>query len=77
MGGDIYALAALLYHLLTGIHPQTTPPGSTLQMPGKVVPGVPPSFDQLLFQNLQAMPEVRCSSADEFQKILSRMVKLP
>jgi serine/threonine protein kinase len=77
VGGDIYALAALLYHLLTGIHPKTTPAGSALQMPGKVVPGVPPSFDQLLFQNLQTMPEVRCSSADEFQKILSRMVKLP
>jgi serine/threonine protein kinase len=72
VAGDLYGLASVLYHLLTGIHP--TAQQQTPQVPSKIVPGVPPAFDQLIFQNLQSSPAVRSTSAEEFLKILSRTV---
>jgi serine/threonine protein kinase len=70
VAGDLYALAGVLYHLLTGVHPKQTP----LVAASKLVPGIPAAFDQLLFQNLQALPQVRCASAEQFLQILSRIV---
>jgi serine/threonine protein kinase len=71
VSGDIYALSAVLYHLLTGMHPKSQP---QIVASSKLVPGVPAAFDQLLFQNLQSMPQVRCASAEQFLQMLSRMV---
>ena len=71
VAGDIYALSAVLYHLLTGTHPKSQP---QILAASKIVPGVPAALDQLLFQNLQAMPQMRCASAEQFLQMLSRMV---
>ncbi|MBN2369751.1 MAG: protein kinase [Vicinamibacteria bacterium] len=71
VAGDLFALATVLYHLLTGMHPTSQ---QTPQVPGRIVPGVPPAFDQLIFQNLQPSPAVRSTTAEEFLKILSRTV---
>ena len=71
VAGDIYALSAVLYHLLTGTHPKSQP---QFVAASKLVPGVPVAFDQLLFQNLQPTPQVRCASAEQFLQMLSRMV---
>jgi serine/threonine protein kinase len=71
VAGDIYALSAVLYHLLTGTHPKSQP---QFVAASKLVPGVPAAFDQLLFQNLQPTPQVRCASAEQFLQMLSRMV---
>ena len=39
--GDLYAMAAVLYHLLTGVHPRTQAQGVGLPLPGTFAPGVP------------------------------------
>ena len=67
----MYSLSAVLYHLLTGVHPKARTP---LVAASKLVPGVPAAFDQLLFQNLQALPQVRSASAEQFLQVLSKMV---
>jgi len=69
--GDMYGLAAVLYHLLTGVHPKSRTP---LVTAGKLVPGVPAAFDQLLFGNLQAIPQARSANAGQFLQMLSKMV---
>jgi serine/threonine-protein kinase len=68
--GDLYALAGVLYHLLTGVHPKAQAP---LTAASKLVPGVPAALDQLLFQNLQAVPQARSASAEQFLQILAKV----
>ena len=68
--GDLYALAGVLYHLLTGVHPKAQTP---LAAASKLVPGVPAALDQLLFQNLQAVPQARSASAEQFLQILAKV----
>ncbi len=74
--GDIYALAGVLYHLLTGIHPRSQPQGAALPMPSTLSPGVPEALDKLLLRNLHPRPELRHGSADEMLAELKDMVKL-
>jgi len=75
-GGDIYALAAVMYHLLTGTHPRTQPQGVGLPLPSQLAPGVPESMDKLLIRGLHPRPELRLASAEEVVRDLRGMVKI-
>jgi eukaryotic-like serine/threonine-protein kinase len=73
---DVYALAAVLYHVLTGVHPKSQPQGVGLPLPSSFVPGVPEAFDRLLVRALHPRPEKRCTRADEVLRDLKDMMKL-
>jgi len=49
---DVYAMAAVLYHLLTGVHPRTQAQGVGLPLPGTLAAGVPEALDKLLVRSL-------------------------
>jgi tetratricopeptide (TPR) repeat protein len=74
--GDLYALAAVLYHLLTGVHPRLQPQGSGLPLPSKLAPGVPEAFDKLLLRALHPRQELRFASADDILRELKDMVRI-
>jgi serine/threonine-protein kinase len=73
---DLYAMAAVLYHLLTGSHPKQQAQGVGLPLPSKLAPGVPEAMDKLLLRCLHPRREVRFASADEVMAELKNMVKL-
>ncbi|HET6923439.1 MAG TPA: protein kinase, partial [Anaeromyxobacteraceae bacterium] len=50
VSGDVYALAGVLYHLLTGVHPRSQPQGAALPMPSTLATGVPEALDKLLLR---------------------------
>jgi tetratricopeptide (TPR) repeat protein len=74
--GDLYALAALLYHLLTGVHPKRQAQGPALPLPSKLAPGVPEAFDKLLLRCLHPRPELRFERAEEILAELKDMVRI-
>jgi tetratricopeptide (TPR) repeat protein len=74
--GDLYALAGVMYHLLTGTHPRTQPQGVGLPLPSRLAPGVPESMDKLLIRGLHPRPELRPASAEEVLGELRGMVKI-
>ena len=76
VAGDLYALAAVLYHLLTGTSPKSQPQGVALPLPSTLAPGVPEAFDKLLIRCLQPRVELRYTSADEVLAELKNMVKI-
>ena len=39
VAGDLYAMAAVLYHVLTGIHPRTQAQGAAMPLPSTLQPG--------------------------------------
>jgi serine/threonine-protein kinase len=67
---DLYAMAATLYHLLTGVNPRTRP---ELKPPSALSPGIPPTFDALLVRALDPRPEHRFSSAHLFLDALAKV----
>jgi len=73
---DLYAMAAVLYHLLTGSHPKQQAQGVGLPLPSKLAPGVPEAMDKLLLRCLHPRREVRFTSADELMAELKNMVKI-
>jgi serine/threonine-protein kinase len=73
---DLYAMAAVLYHLLTGSHPKQQAQGVGLPLPSKLAPGVPEAMDKLLLRCLHPRREVRFASADEVSAELKNMVKI-
>jgi serine/threonine-protein kinase len=75
-GGDLYAAAAVWYHLLTGVNPKQQPQGTGLPLPSKLAAGVPEAFDKLLIRCLHPRPELRFSSADEILQELKGMVHI-
>jgi tetratricopeptide (TPR) repeat protein len=73
---DVYAMAAVLYHLLTGSHPKQQAQGVGLPLPSKLAPGVPEAMDKLLLRCLHPRREVRFGSAEEVMAELKNMVKI-
>src|SRR5438034_3394446 len=76
VAGDLYAMAAVLYHLLTGVHPRTQPQGVGLPLPGTYAPGVPEALDKLLVRSLHPRRELRPVSADAVLEELKDMVRI-
>jgi eukaryotic-like serine/threonine-protein kinase len=74
--GDLYALSALLYHFVTGVHPKSQAQGPALPLPSTLSPGVPEALDKLLLRSLHPRPEVRLGSAEEMLHELKDMVRL-
>jgi serine/threonine-protein kinase len=74
--GDLYALAALIYHLLTGSDPRRQPQGAALPLPSTLSSGVPEAFDKLLLRCLHPRVELRLGSADEILRELKDMMRI-
>jgi tetratricopeptide (TPR) repeat protein len=76
VAGDLYAMAAVLYHLLTGVNPKGQPQGPALPLPSKLAAGVPEAFDKLLVRCLHPKPELRFGRAEEILAELKDMVRI-
>ena len=76
VAGDLFAMAALLYHLLTGVHPRTQPQGVGLPLPGTLAAGVPEALDKLLVRGLHPRRELRPTSAEEVLAELKDMMRI-
>jgi serine/threonine protein kinase len=74
--GDLYALAGVMYHLLTGTHPGSQAQGVGLPLPSTLAPGVPESMDKLLLRGLHPRPELRLEAAEDLLHELRDMVKI-
>ena len=76
VAGDLYALAAVLYHLISGVHPRTLPQGAALPLPSSFAPGLPETMDRLLLRALHPKVALRLESASAFLAELKGMVRL-
>jgi serine/threonine-protein kinase len=74
--GDLYALATVLYHLLTGVHPRSQAQGVALPLPSTLATGVPEALDKLLLRCLHPRRDLRYGSAEEIGRELKDMVRL-
>ena len=73
---DLYGLAGVMYHLLTGSHPASHPQGALLPLPSQLAPGVPEAMDKLLLRGLHPRPELRFAGAEDVLRELREMVKI-
>jgi serine/threonine protein kinase len=69
---DLYALAAILFELVTG-----QPPRDELTNPRKLNPKIPDFFARVILQGLARRPQERFNSADEFFLSLCLAARLP
>lgn len=77
VAGDVFALGATLYHLLTGCEPPRAGALPALPpAPSDLVAGVPSSVDRLLLRALAPRPEARFESAKEVLHALDAMVTI-
>jgi tetratricopeptide (TPR) repeat protein len=77
VAGDVYALGATLYHLMTGREPPRSAALPVLPpRPSDLAPGIPQSFDRLLLRALDPRPEARFQSAKEMVQALDAMVTI-
>jgi tetratricopeptide (TPR) repeat protein len=76
VAGDLYAAAAVLYHLLTGTHPRAHPQGVGLPLPSTLATSVPEALDKLLLRCLHPRQDLRLTTADELLAGLRDMVKI-
>jgi serine/threonine protein kinase/tetratricopeptide (TPR) repeat protein len=75
VAGDLYGLAACVYHLLTGTHPKSQSQGVALPLPSTLAVGVPEAFDKLLLRCLHPRQALRFSTADAILDELAEMVR--
>jgi len=73
---DLFALCAVMYHLLTGTHPLSQPQGVGLPLPSRLAPGVPEAMDKLLIRGLHPRKELRLAGAADLLRDLREMVKI-
>ena len=73
---DLFALCAVLYHLLTGTHPRSQRQGVGLPLPSQLAPGVPEAMDKLLLRGLHPRAELRLGSAEDLLRELRDMVRI-
>jgi serine/threonine-protein kinase len=73
---DVYAMSAVMYHLLTGVHPKSQAQGAALPLPSRLAPGVSEAFDKLLIRCLHPKANLRFGSAQEVLGELNEMVRL-
>jgi serine/threonine-protein kinase len=76
VAGDLYAMSAVLYHVLTGVHPKKQAQGAAMPLPSTYSNGVPEALDKLLIRALHPRVELRFASADEVLAELKNMVRL-
>jgi tetratricopeptide (TPR) repeat protein len=76
VAGDLHGMAAVLYHLLTGVHPKQQGQGVGLPLPSTLAPGVPEALDKLLLRCLHPRAELRFASADDVLAELTEMVRI-
>ena len=76
VAGDLYAMAGVLYHVLTGVHPKKQAQGAAMPLPSTYSNGVPEALDKLLIRALHPRVELRFASADEVLAELKNMVRL-
>jgi serine/threonine-protein kinase len=76
VAGDLYAMAAVLYHVLTGVHPKKQAQGAAMPLPSTYSNGVPEALDKLLIRALHPRVELRFASAEEVLAELKNMVRL-
>lgn len=73
---DVYALAATLYHLITGQQPLSAQERflqpSRFQPPSALVTGVDPQIERAILRGMALKPEERPASADAFKAELIR-----
>ena len=73
---DLFALCAVMYHLLTGTHPSSQPQGVGLPLPSQLAPGVPEAMDRLLLRGLHPRAELRLAGAEDLLRELRDMVRI-
>jgi serine/threonine-protein kinase len=76
VAGDVYALGAVLYHLLTGVEPKVRTERASVNRPSQLAPGVPERFDLFLLRCLDPRPEERFSTVDEVLASLEAMITI-
>jgi serine/threonine protein kinase/tetratricopeptide (TPR) repeat protein len=69
---DLYASAATVYHLLTGVNPRTQ---AAVAPPSSLASGVPASFDALLVRALDPRRPVRFPTAADFLAAVNQVAK--
>jgi len=76
VAGDVYALGAVLYHLLTGVEPKVRTERASVNRPSQLAPGVPERFDLFLLRCLDPRPKERFSAVDEVLASLEAMITI-
>jgi serine/threonine protein kinase/tetratricopeptide (TPR) repeat protein len=69
---DLYAAAATVYHLLTGVNPRTQ---ATVVPPSSLTPGVPAAFDAVLVRALDPRRPARFPTAADLLAAINQAAK--
>ena len=76
---DVYALAATLYYIITGIHPEESTnrtKENDIEIPSKVVEGLPKYLDKTIMRGIDTDPRLRFRSMDDFRSALMNQGKV-
>ena len=69
---DVYALATLLYEMVTGNHPGQ----GAYHPPGEIIPGLTDAFDIILQKARERSPQARYASVEAFLQEVGRIMPL-
>src|SRR5207249_1672746 len=72
---DVYAVAALVYYVLTGQEPDVDP--ARVVPPRQIRPAVPAALERVLLRALQAAPAARYFTATEMLGLRERRRRVP